>query len=61
MSPVAYIRQSRMQVAARLLQQADMSVSEVAYATGFESISYFSRVFRQEFGTPPSSFSRRVG
>lgn len=61
MSPVAYIRQSRMQVAARLLQQADMSVSEVAYATGFESISYFSRVFRQEFGTPPSSFSRSVG
>ena len=61
MSPVAYIRQSRMQVAARLLKQNDMSVSEVAYAIGFESISYFSRVFRQEFNTSPSTFARDVG
>lgn len=61
MSPVAYIRQSRMQVAARLLKQNGMSVSEVAYAIGFESISYFSRVFRQEFNTSPSTFARNVG
>lgn len=57
-SPVAYLRQRRMQVAARLLRETQMSVSEVAYATGFESISYFSRVFRGEYKTTPSAFSR---
>jgi len=56
-SPVVYLRQQRMKVAARLLKETEMSVSEVAYATGFESISYFSRVFRGEYKTTPSAFS----
>jgi DNA-binding response OmpR family regulator len=57
MSPVVYLRQQRMQVAGRLLRETQMSVSEVAYATGFESISYFSRVFRGEYKTTPSAYS----
>ena len=57
MSPIAYLRLTRMRVAAQLLRQGDMSVSEVAYATGFESISYFSRVFRAEYKLTPSAFS----
>ena len=57
-SPVVYLRQQRMKVAARLLKEKQMSVSEVAYATGFESISYFSRVFRGEYKTTPSVFAK---
>jgi DNA-binding response OmpR family regulator len=56
-SPVVYLRKQRMQVAGRLLKETEMSVSEVAYATGFESISYFSRIFRGEYKTTPSAYS----
>jgi len=56
-SPVVYLRKQRMQVAGRLLRETEMSVSEVAYATGFESISYFSRIFRGEYKTTPSAYS----
>jgi len=48
----------RMQVAASLLQQSTHSISEIAYATGFESISYFSKVFKAEFKQSPSVYAR---
>ncbi len=56
-SPIAYLRKLRMQVAARLLQENSHSISEVAYATGFESISYFSRVFKAEYDASPGVYA----
>ncbi len=57
MSPIVYLRKTRMNIAAQLIRQKTMSVSEVAYATGFESISYFSRVFKEEYSQTPSAFA----
>ena len=34
-----------------------MNISEVAYAVGFDDPKYFSRVFSEEFGMPPSEVS----
>jgi AraC-like DNA-binding protein len=34
------------------------NVTEVAYATGFKSLSYFSREFAHKFGKPPSEFRK---
>ncbi len=53
-SPSAFIRKLRLQKAAALLSAKWGSVSEVAYAVGFESLSYFSRAFKEEFGKLPS-------
>ena len=39
-----------------LLQQPGMSISEVAYATGFNDPKFFSRVFSEEFGMSPTVF-----
>lgn len=57
----------RLNHARRLLEQSPLSVSEVAFATGFSSAGHFSRCFKQAFGTGPkqlrarfSSQSRRV-
>jgi AraC-like DNA-binding protein len=36
------------------LQKENRTVSEVAYAVGFTDPKYFSRVFSNEFGLPPS-------
>ena len=34
----------------------DMSISEVGYAVGIESPSYFTRTFKEQFGSAPSEF-----
>ncbi|MDX1913036.1 MAG: two-component regulator propeller domain-containing protein [Saprospiraceae bacterium] len=52
-----FIRSVRLQKARILLAQPDQTVSEVAYAVGFDDPKYFSRVFAEEFGVPPSKFS----
>ena len=55
-TPSRYIRTVRAEVAAEMLKQGAGSVTEVAYAVGFESLSYFRRAFRERFGSSPSEF-----
>jgi transcriptional regulator GlxA family with amidase domain len=40
--------------AKELLLATDMSIKQVAYETGFESIHYFSRLYKSKMGVPPS-------
>jgi AraC-like DNA-binding protein len=54
MTPIAYIRQVRMEFAMNLLKERRISVSETAYACGFDSLSYFSKQFKKTYGTSPS-------
>ncbi len=55
-----YIRHYRLEKAAELLQQKAGTVSEIAYQVGFESLSYFSKVFQEKFGLPPSEYVANV-
>jgi signal transduction histidine kinase/ligand-binding sensor domain-containing protein/DNA-binding response OmpR family regulator len=52
-----FVRIHRLQRAASLLKGRFGNVTEVAYAVGFQSLSYFSRVFREQYGVAPSEFS----
>jgi AraC-like DNA-binding protein len=47
-----------MQKAHDLLIQHTLSISEVAYACGFESLAYFSRSFKKHFGISPSQANK---
>ena len=58
-SPKEYIRLQRMNRAAELLHQGEMiTVAEVAYQCGFSDPLYFSRCFKQYFGTSPSKYQK---
>ncbi len=53
-SPGQYHLHLRLMRAKELLLATDMPIKEVAYETGFESIHYFSRLFKSKIGIPPS-------
>ncbi len=57
-APALYIKTMRLQRAKELLETSDMTVSEVAFKTGFHTLSHFTKVFQQQFGVLPSAFRR---
>ena len=53
-TPNNYIKFQRLQLSLKLLQQQSGTISEIAYAVGFNSLNYFSRSFKEYFKVPPS-------
>lgn len=59
-SPKEYIRKLRIERAAKLLRSSDtITISEVAYMTGFNTPQYFSTVFRAYYDMLPSEYQKR--
>ena len=52
-SPVEIVRKARLTRARHLLQTTERTVSEVVYAVGFSTPSYFSKCYKDEFGENP--------
>lgn len=59
MSPLAYLRQMRVERMARLLASTDLSVAEVARAVGWTDPSYAARCFHAACGVSPTGYRRR--
>lgn len=56
MNPSEYIKRERMRHAALMLSTKDVAVSEVAYATGFSTLSHFSTCFKEHYGMSPTRY-----
>lgn len=54
-TPGKWLLAKRLAYARALLQNPSKSVGEVAYESGFENLSHFSRAFRAEFGVSPAN------
>jgi AraC family transcriptional activator of mtrCDE len=54
-----FVTRIRLNLARRLLVSTVRSVEAIAAEVGFNSRSHFSRVFRDHYGTDPSTFRRR--
>lgn len=57
-SPSDYIRNYRLLRASHLLTMENETVSEIAYRTGFNDLSHFSKCFKKVFGVCPSEYKK---
>ena len=59
LTPNEYLRVERLKKAAYLLREEDYKVNEVCYMVGFNSPSYFTKCFQQQFGILPKEFQEQ--
>lgn len=57
-TPSKYLTRKRLDYAERLLSTGKYSVNAASDAAGFNDVKYFSRVFKKEYGVPPSRLYR---
>lgn len=59
-TPGKWIMKRRVKHAANLLVNSVKTVTEVAFETGFEDLSHFSRVFKQNTGKNPTEYKKSL-
>jgi TolB-like protein/AraC-like DNA-binding protein len=59
LSASQFIRKVRLEEAKTLLEESDLTVSEISYQVGFSNTSYFIKCYREEFGFPPGESRTR--
>lgn len=58
-TPVEYLISYRIECSARKLLHTDLSVTEIAYACGFNDLSYFIKTFKAQKGLTPNAFRKK--
>lgn len=55
-SPIQYVKQYRIQQAAKLLLASQRKIADIASVCGFQDMSYFTKSFREEKGCTPTQY-----
>lgn len=58
-SPNEFIRNFRLETAAKMLKETDMTITEVYCAVGYNSLAYFSNCFKALYGMSPTEFKNK--
>ena len=58
MTPVKYLNHIRLKNAKEMLTATTLTVNEVAFKCGFSDMSYFSRMFKSEYGMTPTKLKK---
>lgn len=54
---ISYLNKLRLTEAARLLtEQEEANIAEIAYSVGYKNVSYFNKLFKEEYGCTPKTF-----
>ncbi|MDX5477706.1 MAG: helix-turn-helix transcriptional regulator [Cyclobacteriaceae bacterium] len=56
LSTTAFIRDQRLRLAIQRLEKSGESISEIAYAVGFSSPSYFIKCFKETYQMTPNEY-----
>lgn len=59
--PKQYISDLKFAKAKQMMKESTYSLSQIAKFCGFSSIHYFSRKFKEKYGTTPSAYSKSIG
>lgn len=59
MTPVEYIHQQRIALAARLLKTSNRCLADISIECGFNNLTYFMKMFRRETGVSPSIYRKQ--
>lgn len=57
-SPIKYLIQFRLNKAKNMLENKHISISQVSSHCGFESTSYFDRMFKRYYGVSPKEYKK---
>ena len=60
MLPLEYINSYRLKVALAWLKNSQEQIVQIALKSGFPTLSHFNRVFKNEFGSPPSEYRQNI-
>lgn len=52
------IRHKRLEIATQMLKQTEMNITEIATATGFSTLAYFTKCFKSAYGVSPSEYQK---
>lgn len=55
-----YVRQLKLEISRDYLGNTDLSVSEIVYAVGIKSRSYFSKIFSEAYGVLPTEYRKQL-
>lgn len=58
-TPGKWLTQKRLEHAKLMIETSNSLVSEIAYNSGFENLSHFSRVFKENYGVTPSAYRKK--
>jgi len=59
-TPINYLNNFRFKKAKELLLLKEMSISEVAFACGFDTLYYFTNAFKKHFGVSPGNWQKNM-
>ena len=59
-TPIRYLTGYRLNKSAELLKHTSMSITEVAFTSGFTGVSYYAETFRKYFGCTPTEYRKRT-
>jgi len=60
MTPIEYLTSIRINKAIQLLENSNLTITEVCNMTGFNSLQYFSYAFKKNIGMTPSEYRRNL-
>lgn len=58
-TPIEFINHFKMILAAKLLEQGNLNISQISYRIGFKTPKYFSKYFRKKYNQSPSEYASK--